>query len=398
MKVARFNGTLPALLLPAFTALTIACAAPSAQAADFTLNYLGQQIVPTGAQFSGTTIGGLSGLDFDAATQRFFAISDDRSQFNPARFYTLNLDVNRFVRSATPGMAGVAFTNVTTIARPGGGAFGVNTVDPEGIRHSGGKLYWSNEGQRSGTGFQNPTVREMNLDGSPSRDFAVPAYYNPVGSAGGLVDGVDTGIYNNLAFESLTISTDGRTLYTATENALAQDSLPATVANGSRSRILSFDIASGAAGAEYAYDVSPVVQAPKPPGGFATNGLTDLLAIGDREFIAIERSFAVGAVTPGTPVTGTTIFLYHVDATAATNIAGVADLTGQTVTTATKRLLLDLSTLRNDDGSALALDNIEGLTFGPSVNGKRTLILVSDNNFGAAQFTQFVALEVALVP
>ena len=398
MKAAPSNGTLPALLFPAFTALTIACAAFSAQAADFTLNYLGQQIVPTGTLFAGTTIGGLSGLDYDADTQRFFAISDDRSQFNPARVYTLHLDLNRFVRSATPGMAGVAFINAITIAQPGGGAFGLNTVDPEGIRYSGGKLYWSNEGQRSGAGFQNPTVREMNLNGSPSRDFAVPAYYNPVGSNGGLVDGADAGIYNNLAFESLTVSTDGRILYTATENALAQDSLPATVANGSRSRILSFDIATGTAGAEYAYDVSPVVLAPNPAGGFATNGLTDLLAIGDREFIAIERSFAVGAVTPGTPVTGNTIRLYHVDVTTATNIAGIADLTGQTVTTATKSLLLDLSTLRNDDGSALALDNIEGLTFGPSVNGKRTLILVSDNNFASTQFTQFVALEVAPVP
>ena len=41
-----------------------------------------------------------------------------------------------------------------------------------------------------------------------------------------------------------------------------------------------------------------------------------------------------------------------------------------------------------------ALDNIEGLTFGPVVNGKRTLILVSDNNFNPAQFTQFVALTI----
>jgi hypothetical protein len=61
-------------------------------------------------------------------------------------------------------------------------------------------------------------------------------------------------------------------------------------------------------------------------------------------------------------------------------------------------LLADLSDFRNDDGSALALDNIEGLTLGPVVGGKQTLILVSDNNFGAAQFTQFIALEVTPVP
>jgi len=57
-------------------------------------------------------------------------------------------------------------------------------------------------------------------------------------------------------------------------------------------------------------------------------------------------------------------------------------------------MLLDLSSLTNDDGSVLALDNIEGITFGPMVDGKRTLILVSDNNFNPAQFTQFIALTI----
>ncbi len=42
----------------------------------------------------------------------------------------------------------------------------------------------------------------------------------------GVVDAADTqtaGIRNNLAFESLTISPDQKTLFTATENALFQD-------------------------------------------------------------------------------------------------------------------------------------------------------------------------------
>lgn len=384
---------------PTLIALAVALAASSAHAADFTLNYLGQQIVPTGTQYLSTTVGGLSSLDYDAANQRYFAISDDRSSINPARFYTLNLDLNQFARSATPGMAGVAFSSVITIGQAGGGAFAANTVDPEGMRYDAarGKLYWSNEGQRSGSGFQNPTVREMSPEGNHVRDFAVPTYFNPVGSNNGLAAG-DAGIYNNLAFESMAISTDGNTLYTATENGLSQDSLPSTVSNGSRARILSFDVASGAAGAEYAYDVAPVAIAPSSPAGFATNGLTDMVAIGDRQFITIERSFAVGAVTPGTPVTGNTIKLYLADARNATSISGITDLTGLAVTSVEKSLLLDLSALQNADGSSLALDNIEGITLGPVVNGKQTLILVSDNNFSGTQFTQFVALEISPVP
>ena len=385
----------------AFAAALLCAAMANAQAdAPLALSYLGQQIVASGTPFAGTTVGGLSGIDYVAASGRYVAISDDRSAVNPARFYELSLDIGKFQRSAAPGMAGVAFNVVTTIQTPAGGPFALNTVDPESLRFNAasGTYYWSNEGQRSAAGLQAPTVREMRADGSHVRDFAVPQRYLPSGSAAGTAAG-DRGVANNLAFESLTLSIDGKTLYTATENALVQDGPTATVTGGSSARLLSFDVASGAAGAEYIYQVGPVALPPQPAGGFATNGLTDLLAIGDRQFIAIERSFAAGAVTPGTPVTGNTIRLYHVDARNATDVSGLDNIAGVAGLQAVhKTLLLDLSALRNDDGSALALDNIEGLTLGPLVDGKQTLMLVSDNNFAASQFTQFVALSISVVP
>lgn len=380
------------------TLLALAAACNCAQAADLSLSYLGQQIVPTGTLFAGTTVGGLSALDYDAANQRYYTLSDDRSGINPARFYTLSLDLGQFTRSATPGMAGVGFTGVTTLQQPGGGAFATNAVDPEGLRLDAarGLLYWSNEGQRS-PGFLNPTVRAMNLDGSHAGDFAVPAYYNPSGSSLGLSAG-DQGVYDNLAFESVALSTDGNTLYAATENGLTQNGLPATILSGSRSRILRFDIASGTSVAEYLYDVAPVPVLPSPITALASNGLSDMVAIGDLEFIAIERSFSSGVAVPGTATTGFGARLYHLDASAATNVSGLSNLSGLAITPVTKTLLLDLGTLKNDDGSALALDNIEGLTLGPAVDGKQTLILVSDNNFSASQSTQFVALQVSAVP
>ena len=362
------------------------------------LSYIGQQIVPSGASFQGTTIGGLSGIDFRASDGRYLALSDDRSN---ARFYELTLDLAQFRRSANPGQAGVSFTGVTTLRQADGTPYAANTVDPEALRlnPATGRLVWSNEGQRGGAGvpaLQNPTVREMGSDGIALRDYAVPGRYNPAGSVAGTAPG-DTGIRNNLAFESLSFSTDGRTLYTATENALVQDGPAASVSQGSMSRILSFDAATGQAGAEYAYPVAPVVLPPLA-GGFATNGLVELLAVGDRQFIAVERSFAAGAATPGVGPnglpTGNTIRLFYVDARSATDVSGF-DLTGsQPYTPVSKTLLLDLSDLRQDDGSALALDNIEGITWGPEFQGRPTLLLVSDNNFGAAQFTQFVALSV----
>ena len=48
------------------------------------------------------------------------------------------------------------------------------------------------------------------------------------------------------------------------------------------------------------------------------------------------------------------------------------------------------------DDLGIPLDNVEGMTFGPRLpDGRRSVVLVSDDNFAASQFTQFLlfALE-----
>jgi len=57
---------------------------------------------------------------------------------------------------------------------------------------------------------------------------------------------------------------------------------------------------------------------------------------------------------------------------------------------ARKTLLLDLRTL------GIPLDNVEGMTIGPNLpDGRRSLVLVSDNNFAANQFTQFLLFALS---
>ena len=43
------------------------------------LKYLGEYIVPYNQPFKGTTVGGLSGIDYDSLHQLYYLISDDRS-------------------------------------------------------------------------------------------------------------------------------------------------------------------------------------------------------------------------------------------------------------------------------------------------------------------------------
>lgn len=361
-------------IIVASLAAALLAAAASAAAPPVALRFIGLQTIDSAATFDGTRIGGLSSIDYDATTGQFVAVSDDRSQFAAARFYNFTLAYT------STGFTGVTPVRTTVIQRPAGGAFPAFGVDPEALRRSPtGSYVWTNEGDASGANpLQNPTIREMNADGSHVRDFAVPAKYDAN-------TGTTTGIRNNLAFESLAFSPDGATLYAATEAALKQDGPAATLTNGSTARIVRFDAATGAPTAEFAYQVDAVAQAPVPANQFAVSGLTELLALSDTSFLAVERSFSVGA--------GNTIKIYQFDLGGATDVAGIASLTSGGFTPVAKTLVADLGDL------GFAIDNVEGITFGKTLeNGRRSIVVVADNNFTPGLATQVLAFEVAGVP
>ncbi|MEH2367231.1 phytase [Nostoc sp.] len=366
------------------------------------VGFLGQKTFATGFIPSGvagivngvqTPVGGLSGVTYDAINNRYYAISDDRSQVAPARFYTFTADDT-----------GVAFTNVTPLKDSNGNFFALNSLDTEGIALTNdGTVFISSEGEVNPAAGRvtNPFIKEFSLTtGQEVRSLPVPRKFLPVvedTNSNGIVDAGDTqtsGVYNNLAFENLTITPDQKTLFTATENALSQDGLKASLTSGSRSRILQYNLVSGQPEKEYLYVTDAIAQAPKPTTGSADNGLTDLLAIDNRgTLLALERSFAQGV--------GNTIKIYEVSLQGATDISFYDSLNNLSaeqlaaIAPAQKRLLLNLNDLNLPNGT----DNIEGITFGPKLaDGSQSIVLVSDNNFNQSQFTQILTLDADLVP
>ncbi|MDR7277519.1 esterase-like activity of phytase family protein [Catenuloplanes atrovinosus] len=321
--------------------------------------------VPAGTVQLGTAFGGLSGIDYDPATGTYTAISDDRSALAPARWYTLRLPLDRTgFRDAAPRVTGV-----TTILDRTGAPFANGTVDPESIRLAGrDRVLWTSEGAAA-TGIA-PTIREASKDGAFRRDYRLPDAYPPAEGRG---------VRNNLAFESLTLSADGRSIVAATESALAQDGPIATLTEGADARVLVLDRSSGRARAEYVYHTDPITNAPTDPANpFADRGLTELLALNDTDYLAIERSFAGGV--------GFTVQVFWTTTRGATNALGRDALTG-TERAMPKRLLLDLN------ATGTPVDNVEGITWGPRLpTGDRSLVLVADDNF--ATVTQFHLLRV----
>ncbi|MBD2448882.1 phytase [Nostoc sp. FACHB-152] len=355
------------------------------------VGFLGQQIFPTGFIPSGaagiingtaTPVGGLSGIAYDAANNRYYAISDDRSQNGPARFYTF--------RDGTP--TGLAFTNVTALKDSNGNFFAPLSVDPEDIALTNkGTVFITSEGEVNPNAGRvtDPFIKEFSLTGEELRSLPVPKKFLPVVED---TNGTQTsGVRNNLAFESLTITPDQKTLFTATENALFQDGATTTTTTGTRSRILQYNLVSGQPEKEYLYITDPSIT-PNPATGFSDNGLVDLLAIDNRgTLLALERSFAVGV--------GNTIKIYEISLQGATDISTIDSLESLSaeelaaIQPAQKRLVVNLNDLN------ITTDNIEGLDFGPKLaDGRQSIVLVSDNNFNQAQFTQILALGADLIP
>ena len=95
------------------------------------LVFIGQQVLPPGYRYADTTVGGLSGIDYDAATGRYWAISDDHSEHGPSRFYELALDLSQFNKTADPGYAGVTFNGVQTLKRLDGSTFADARTNPD---------------------------------------------------------------------------------------------------------------------------------------------------------------------------------------------------------------------------------------------------------------------------
>ena len=355
---------------------------PASQARGLALELLGEAVIPVGSLVvDSTEVGGLSGITYDAANDLYFIISDDRSQKAPARFYQVQLDLTGESFSSEQ----VQFQGLSLLRDENGETFSSLSLDPEGIALTEqGTLWISSEGDAT-RGIA-PFVQEFRQGGETLRSLPLPSKLLP-----DLAN--QRGVGRNLALESLTITPDQRYLVTATENALLQDGPEASLSESSPARILKYDSVEQAWVGEYVYQTDPVALRPNPADGFTASGLVELLVLNNEatRFLALERSFSAGATgTAGD--TGMTIRLYQVSLAGATNVAEIESLKQvdlATIIPAEKTLLLDFASLK------LPLGNLEGLTFGPRLpDGRRSLIVVSDDNFSEGQFTQFLVFAI----
>ncbi|MFF0144397.1 hypothetical protein ATK36_3428 [Amycolatopsis sulphurea] len=359
--------------------------APAASAAERPIRLLGEQTVPHNLQFQGTTVGGLSSIDYDPRTGEYAFICDDRSAINPARFYTAKFSVDRH------GLGPVTFTGTKPLLRPDGTPYpplaqndpsapqNEQTIDPEELRVDPwtGHYVWSQEGDRltDPPNLIQPSIREATRDGRYLRDLPLPANERMT---------PDAGPRRNYVLEGLAYTGFGTLLASEIEAPLLQDGPPPTPTSGALSR-MTLQTRGGQVLAQYAYPQEKLFATPVPANGFADTGVSSMLAVDQADptkFLMMERSFVTGV--------GNKVRVFEVDTKGATNVVHTPSLATAKIKPVKKKLLLDLSDL-----PVSKVDNVEGLTWGPRLpGGERSLIFVSDNNFSASQVTQLIAVAV----
>ena len=330
---------------------------------------------PHRLNIQGTTAGGLSGIDYDAERSEYILLSDDRSDLSPAHFYTAQWPAP-WVQPPEP-------KSVVQLQRPGGGPWPARrraephapVPDPESLRlrPGAGTLLWTSEGDVM-RGF-GPAFYESARDGQLLREFALPAMFNADASQ-------RRGPRDNLGLEGLALTPDGRHAWLAMENALIQDGpIPTTKAPGGPCRLTRMDLETGQATRQIAYVPDAIPLRPLIPGSLADNGISEVLMLDADRMLVLERAYATGA--------GNSLRLYEIDTRDATDVLETDALAAGNHRSAPKTLVADFAQL-----GLSRLDNTEGMCWGPALSdGKRTLVVVSDDNFNPLQTTQFAAFE-----
>ena len=345
------------------------------------IEYIGAYQVPNDLMVKNTRVGGLSGLTYDRQRDRFYAISDDRGEQAPARFYTLKLNLDK-TNPQQVKFKQVDITDVTLLKNSNGETYPRGETDTEAIALTPqSSVFISSEGDRN----KNipPFINEFDLKtGKVKQALPIPQRYLPNTES-------KRGVQNNLAFEGITLSPTGTLpasgealrLFAATESALIQDKEVAKVGNngkipGAKNRWLHYLLSDRAEIiSEHLYQLD------SPPLGAIEHGLPEIQSIDTSgHFLTLERSFGLF---------GFRAKLFQTTMAGATDTSKIASFKGNTtIQPIQKQLAFDLQQLN------IYIDNLEGMALGSRLpDGSQTLLLVSDNNFSSRQITQFLLFK-----
>ncbi len=316
----------------------------------------------------GTEVGGLSGIDYQEG--KFYMVSDQPSM---PRIYVANMAISE-EKIDTIVISDVILLNKEHESLK------EQHLDLESILFQAEEdnFVLSSEGNINNK--KDPMLFRVSKKGNYVDSFAVPENL--------LAESIKKP-RNNGTLEGLAASFDQKGIWAAMELPLVTDGpKPKLYPTKSPVRITYFDKKTGEPVKQFPYRLERIAKIPWLY--FAVNGVTDLLEYAPNKFLILERGFAAGHGQ-----NGNTVRIFDVDASLATNTLDINNLRVSFNNPAKKTLLYDFKWAKNYLSQEI-IDNIEGITFGPTLpNGNQSLILISDNNFNSMgqQLNQVILME-----
>ena len=332
------------------------------------VRFLDDYTIPGDLEFENTAVGGLSGIDYYDGN--FFLVSDHPGQ---PRFYKaeINISEEKIEEISISEVVQIDLSDTilkeahldleSIIFEPANQTF---TLSSEGLIKEG----------------KDPMIFKVSEKGEFLSSYTLPENFLAESSKKPR---------NNGTLEGLTASFDKKGIWAAMELPLKTDGpKPKLIRTKSPVRITYLDNRTMQALEQFPYKLEPIAKIPWMY--FAVNGVTDLIEYAPKKFLILERGFASGHGSKGN-----TVRIFDVDANLATNTLEKDNLTVNFYNPAKKVLLYDFKWAKKFLSQEI-IDNIEGITIGPTLpNGNKTLLLVSDNNFNSIgpQLNQVILME-----
>lgn len=331
--------------------------------APVTFEYLGEAVLPGSLEVEGTLVGGLSGLYWKDG--RIWMVSDDRGKFGDPRVYTGTLEF-------AAGVPKIAVTGVTRFGFSSEARKAIPVIDAEALVPWGASWIVSSEGDGNRKPRLGPSFLVFDETFRYLRELPMPVEFVPEKTGR-----QKKGVHNNFAFEGVALSPDGSRLWAVPERPLVQD-----VKDESETaplRMVRLSLPEGKVVDRWDYFLEP--RSNTDVGIEVIRGVSDLLAVDAEKIWVLERGLRFAGVN-GLVGTGA---IYAVE----TGVAGGLR----------KTLLLDVEAESKSRRKDKFLRNPEALAWGPTLpDGRRVLILMSDNNLSKKEDTEFLFWAVGAVP
>ncbi len=307
--------------------------------------------------FPKSTLGGLSGAFFKG--NQLWAISDDRGRVDRPRIFIFDIELQNKKFILRPN-------RILYIEKENKNYY----LDGEAlVMFSEDRMIVSSEGDHNSKPRKMPKLFEIDLSGHVQKEIPLPKSYLPE------ISGLQKkGLQSNAGFESVALS-DGK-LYAAAERPLMQD-------KGEDLRWLQFSQQNNqwVVDREYSYPLTKE----KTPGQITfQKGLSEILPLGPKKFLSLERSLQVSLRDK----IHFDVHVFEVDLSPASKEASSLSPSGHGFDNEIKKS--EIHMIQSEDQ-----DNYEALAWGPmGVNGRKTLWMISDNNFKKNLSTKILIYEM----